>query len=108
MRCPPLFHHPIAVNAGLGAEGNSVLLEFAAENAVQRTWQGGKPPKISKFNCRALHLLYKMADFKTGFMLACATKALYGYGHILIWIPSPGALALLGIAGAFGRRRRAY
>ena len=45
---------------------------------------------------------------KTGFKLAGTTQALYGYGHVLIFIPSPGALAVLGVAGAFGRRRRAY
>jgi len=51
---------------------------------------------------------YCLFHLKTGFKLAGTTQALYGYGHVLIWIPSPGALALLGVAGAFGRRRRAY
>ena len=32
------------------------------------------------------------------------TTPLFGYGSFTI--PAPGALALLGLAGAFGRRRR--
>jgi len=43
---------------------------------------------------------------RTGFKLANTTQALFGYGSYLIGVPAPGALALLGLAGAFGRRRR--
>jgi len=43
---------------------------------------------------------------KTGFKLASTTQALFGSGSFLIGVPAPGALALLGLAGAFGRRRR--
>jgi hypothetical protein len=43
---------------------------------------------------------------KTGFKLASTTQALFGIGSFTIGVPAPGALALLGLAGAFGRRRR--
>jgi len=43
---------------------------------------------------------------KTGFKLANTTQALFGIGSFMIGVPAPGALALLGLAGAFGRRRR--
>jgi len=43
---------------------------------------------------------------KTGFKLASTTQALFGQGSYVIGVPAPGALALLGLAGAFGRRRR--
>jgi len=43
---------------------------------------------------------------RTGFKIANTTQALFGYGSYLIGVPAPGALALLGLAGAFGRRRR--
>jgi len=43
---------------------------------------------------------------KTGFKVASTTQALFGQGSYLIGVPAPGALALLGLAGAFGRRRR--
>lgn len=42
----------------------------------------------------------------TGFKLANTTQALFGFGSFTIGVPTPGALALLGLAGAFGRRRR--
>jgi len=77
-----------------------VLLEFALENAVHRTKQGEKPPKTQSSVAERSTCCTKWADFKTGFMLACATKALYGYGHILTGSPSPVALAVLGVADA--------
>jgi len=43
---------------------------------------------------------------KTGFKVANTTQALFGQGSYVIGVPTPGALALLGLAGAFGRRRR--
>jgi len=43
---------------------------------------------------------------KVGFKVANTTQALYGFGYFQ-GVPAPGALAVLGVAGAFGRRRRA-
>ena len=43
---------------------------------------------------------------RTGFKVANTTQALFGFGSYSIGVPAPGALALLGLAGAFGRRRR--
>jgi len=43
---------------------------------------------------------------KAGFKLANTAQALFGLGSYSIGVPAPGALALLGLAGAFGRRRR--
>lgn len=47
------------------------------------------------------------ASMGMGYKNFGTTTALYGYGNYTIPVPAPGALALLGIAGAFGRRRRA-
>jgi len=43
---------------------------------------------------------------RTGFKVVGSTQALFGNGSYMIGVPAPGALALLGLAGAFGRRRR--
>jgi len=43
---------------------------------------------------------------RTGFKVFGTTTALFGIGSYSIGVPAPGALALLGLAGAFGRRRR--
>jgi MYXO-CTERM domain-containing protein len=54
-------------------------------------------------------LLQARFHLKTGFKLASTTQALFGIGSFTIGVvpvPAPGALALLGLAGAFGRRRR--
>ncbi len=44
------------------------------------------------------------ANMTLGYAALGATTPLFGYGSFTI--PTPGALALLGLAGAFGRRRR--
>ena len=44
---------------------------------------------------------------KVGFKVANTTTALFGNGNFTIGLPTPGALALLGLAGLTGRRRRA-
>ena len=44
------------------------------------------------------------ANMTLGYAALGATTPLFGYGSFTI--PAPGALALLGLAGAFGRRRR--
>ena len=44
------------------------------------------------------------ANMTLGYAASGATTPLFGYGSFTI--PTPGALALLGLAGAFGRRRR--
>ena len=51
--------------------------------------------------------LYR-TTLRSGFKLANTTQALFGAGTFTIEAvgPTPGALALLGLAGAFGRRRR--
>ena len=47
-----------------------------------------------------------VTTMKVGFKAAGATSPLFGQGSFTIGVPAPGALALLGLAGAFGRRRR--
>ena len=47
-----------------------------------------------------------VTTMKVGFKAAGATSPLFGQGSFTIGVPTPGALALLGLAGAFGRRRR--
>ena len=47
------------------------------------------------------------ANMTLGYAALGATTPLFGYGSFTIGaVPAPGALALLGLAGAFGRRRR--
>ncbi|MDA1263416.1 MAG: PEP-CTERM sorting domain-containing protein, partial [Planctomycetota bacterium] len=47
------------------------------------------------------------ANMTLGYAAFGATTPLFGYGSFTIGVvPAPGALALLGLAGAFGRRRR--
>jgi hypothetical protein len=43
---------------------------------------------------------------KIGFKVTNTTTALFGEGTFTIGVPAPGALALLGVAGLAGRRRR--
>ena len=43
---------------------------------------------------------------KIGFKVANTTTAVFGEGTFSIGVPAPGALALLGVAGLAGRRRR--
>jgi hypothetical protein len=43
---------------------------------------------------------------KIGFKVANTTTAVFGEGTFTIGVPAPGALALLGVAGLAGRRRR--
>jgi hypothetical protein len=45
-------------------------------------------------------------NLTSGFKVANTTAALFGWAQVSIGVPAPGALALLGLAGAFGRRRR--
>ncbi|MFM7807630.1 MAG: hypothetical protein ACKPEA_06825 [Planctomycetota bacterium] len=49
-----------------------------------------------------------MATFymKSSFKVAGTTTALFGEGTFSIGVPAPGAMALLGLAGMAGRRRR--
>ncbi len=47
-----------------------------------------------------------ISTLKVGFKVSGTTNALIGGGSFTIGVPAPGALALLGLAGAFGRRRR--
>ena len=44
------------------------------------------------------------ANMTLGYAALGASTPLFGYGSFTI--PAPGALALLGLAGTFGRRRR--
>ena len=47
------------------------------------------------------------ANMTLGYAAFNQTTPLFGYGSFTIGVvPAPGALALLGLAGAFGRRRR--
>ncbi len=46
------------------------------------------------------------ANMTMGYKAVGTTTPLFGMGSFTIGIPAPGALALLGLAGAFGRRRR--
>jgi MYXO-CTERM domain-containing protein len=47
------------------------------------------------------------ANMTLGYAAFGQTTPLFGYGSFTIGaVPAPGALALLGLAGAFGRRRR--
>jgi hypothetical protein len=45
-------------------------------------------------------------NLTSGFKYAGTTQARFGFDQVSIGVPGPGALALLGLAGAFGRRRR--
>jgi hypothetical protein len=45
-------------------------------------------------------------NLTAGFKYAGETQARFGLAQVSIGTPAPGALALLGVAGAFGRRRR--
>ncbi len=47
-----------------------------------------------------------ISTLKVGFKVSGSTTAIIGGGSFTIGVPAPGALALLGLAGAFGRRRR--
>ena len=47
-----------------------------------------------------------VSTLKVGFKVSGTTTAIIGSGSFTIGTPAPGALALLGLAGAFGRRRR--
>ena len=47
-----------------------------------------------------------ISTLKVGFKVSGSTTAIIGAGSFTIGAPAPGALALLGLAGAFGRRRR--
>ena len=47
-----------------------------------------------------------ISTLKVGFKVSGSTTAIIGAGSFTIGVPAPGALALLGLAGAFGRRRR--
>ena len=47
------------------------------------------------------------ANMNLGYAAFGETSPMFGYGSFTIGaVPAPGALALLGLAGAFGRRRR--
>ena len=47
------------------------------------------------------------ANMSLGYAASGDTAPMFGYGSFTIGaVPAPGALALLGLAGAFGRRRR--
>ena len=46
------------------------------------------------------------STMKVGFKVVGGTTPVIGTGSFTIGAPAPGALALLGLAGAFGRRRR--
>ena len=45
-------------------------------------------------------------NLTSGFKYANTTQARFGLAQVSVGVPGPGALALLGLAGAFGRRRR--
>ncbi len=45
-------------------------------------------------------------DLKNAFKVAGTTTALFAEGTFTIGVPAPGAMALLGVAGLAGRRRR--
>jgi hypothetical protein len=45
-------------------------------------------------------------NLTAGFKYVGETQARFGLAQVSIGTPAPGALALLGVAGAFGRRRR--
>ncbi len=48
------------------------------------------------------------ADLTSGWKESTSTsQALFGYGSYSVGVPAPGALALMGLAGFAGRRRRA-
>ena len=47
-----------------------------------------------------------ISTLKVGFKVSGSTTAIIGAGSFTIGVPAPGSLALLGLAGAFGRRRR--
>jgi len=47
------------------------------------------------------------SNMTMGYKAGGTTTALFGFGSFTIGIPAPGALALVGLAGLIGRRRRA-
>ncbi|MDA0803885.1 MAG: PEP-CTERM sorting domain-containing protein [Planctomycetota bacterium] len=46
------------------------------------------------------------ANLTIGYKVDGTTTALFGYGSYSVGVPAPGAMALLGLAGFAGRRRR--
>ena len=47
-----------------------------------------------------------VAGLQIGFKVSGTTTAIFGQGNYTIPVPAPGAVALLGLAGLAGRRRR--
>ena len=47
------------------------------------------------------------ANMTLGYAYLGSTVAQFGYGSFTIGMPAPGAIALVGLAGLVGRRRRA-
>ena len=62
---------------------------------LQIVRNGGEQDLLSTFSC------------VLGYKVSSTTTALAGSGSFTIGLPTPGALALLGLAGLTGRRRRA-
>ena len=62
---------------------------------LQIVRNGGEQDLLSTFSC------------VLGYKVSSTTTALAGSGNFTIGLPTPGALALLGLAGLTGRRRRA-
>ena len=62
---------------------------------MQIVRNGGEQDLLSTFSC------------VLGYKVSSTTTALAGSGNFTIGLPTPGALALLGLAGLTGRRRRA-
>jgi hypothetical protein len=104
----------IPTNAGwysttpLGPEGGAVAL-----SAIQgKQWFG----QDSQFVVRVAHFVFTVSSVQpgstvsfvgsTGYRTGSSTEASFGTDTKIFQVPAPGAIALLGVAGLVGSRRR--
>lgn len=112
---------------GLANFGNSTNADpaFGAAGFNQLTipngagWFNGNPPngqgasiagktQIGQFVFAPGAVLeFRTFSLKVGYNAGLGTPTVFGQGEFTIGIPAPGAIALLGLAGLAGRRRRA-
>ena len=103
-----------------GAAFNQPGIPDTAEAGVAG-WYNGNPPNLQgrgvtfgANDFRALVGNFVMTEgngvrisLKVGFNQGLGTPAEFGKGEAILGVPAPGAIALLGLAGLAGRRRRA-
>ena len=90
---------------------------FGTDLATTAGWYDSTPGTVNSVGATQKVMLLQIArvagnlsaftaNMTMGYKAVGTTTPLFGFGSFTIPVPAPGALALLGLAAAFGRRRR--